>query len=207
MAFLSRPWSLRYPKQTFFLSLSLYSGTATAIPTHSNSRLDYSEVERVCTVLEQQQFSDDTKLRRLLGNFSLSHEFVLSVLNRFLRERRPAWRFYLWAATQTEAGYSHNNITSNKMIDILGKTRDYRTIWEVLHQMGASGLLTVKTLEVSVKALADGGQVKGALRVFDFMTQHNVNVDVEALNFVLDSLCRARLGNEGNKIFMKDRSN
>ena len=176
---------------------------ATAIRTHSHSRLDYSEVERVCTVLEQQQFSDDTKLRRLLGNVSHSHEFVLSVLNRFLRERRPAWRFYLWAASQTEAGYSHNTITSNKMINILGKTRDYRTIWEVLHQMGTSGLLTVKTLEVSVKALADGGQVKGALRVFDFMTHHNVNVDVEALNFVLDSLCRARLGNEGNKIFMK----
>lgn len=152
-------------------------------------------------MLEQQQFSSDTKLRRLLGNISLSHEFVLSVLNRFLRERRPAWRFYLWAAAQTESGYSHNTITSNKMIDILGKTRDYRTIWEVLQQMGTNGLLTVKTLEVSVKALADGGQVKGALRVFDFMIHHGVNVDVGVLNFVLDSLRRARLGNEGNKIF------
>jgi hypothetical protein len=81
------------------------TSTATAIPNHSHSRLDYNEVERVCTVLEQQQFSSDTKLRRLLGNISLSHEFVLSVLNRFLRERRPAWRFYLWAATQTEVGY------------------------------------------------------------------------------------------------------
>ena len=69
--------------------------------------------------------------------------------------------------------------------------------------MGTSGLLTVKTLEVSVKSLADGGKVKGALWVFDFMTHHNVNVDVEALNFVLESMCRARLGNEGNKIFMK----
>jgi len=203
MAFLSRPWSSRYPKKTFLSLLLFHKGTATAIPNHSHSRLDYSEVERVCTVLEQQQFSSDTKLRRLLGNISLSHEFVLSVLNRFLRERRPAWRFYLWAATQTEVGYSHSTITSNKMIDILGKTRDYRTIWEVLRQMGTSGLLTVKTLEVSVKALADGGQVKGALRVFDLMTHHGVHVDVEGLNFVLDSLCRVRLGNEGHEIFRK----
>ena len=111
MVFLSRPWSLRYSKQTYFISFLLYSGMATTIRTHSHSQLDYSEVERVCTVLEQQQFSDDTKLRRLLGNVSHSHEFVLSVLNRFLRERRPAWRFYLWAASQTEAGYSHNTIT------------------------------------------------------------------------------------------------
>eukprot|EP01018_Ginkgo_biloba_P037287 Gb_00455 [translate_table: standard] len=201
-------WALRalpVSSSSSFVALRMQVPACNYNTDHSPC-LDYDKVLRVAELLKQHQFASDTKLEQALalGKCYLSHEFVLNVLNKFLRDRRPAWRFFLWAAAQSEeSGYNHNSTTYNKMIDILGKTKQFQTIWQLVEEMGNRGLITLKTLEISIKAFAGAGQMKKAVRIFDLVTSCNTNVNVDDFNFILDALSRARLSSEGYIIFKK----
>lgn len=166
------------------------------------SKADPKEVDRVCKVIDE-LFSLDRNMEAVLDEcgINLSHDLVVDVLERFKHARKPAFRFFCWAAQRP--GYAHDSRTYNAMMSILGKTRQFETMVSVLEEMGESGLLTMETFLISMKAFAAAKERKKAIGMFELMKKYKFKVGVETINCLLDALGRAKLGKEAQLLFEK----
>lgn len=163
-------------------------------------RADEREVERVCGVIDE-TFDVDRNMEAVLDEcgIDLTHELVLCVLRRFKHARKPAFRFFCWAAEQP--GYAHDCRTYNAMLDVLGKGRQFESMVSMLEEMGEKGLLSVETFLICIKAFASARERRKAVGVFDLMKKYRFRIGVEAINCLLDALGRAGLGKEANEMF------
>ncbi|KAK2965250.1 hypothetical protein RJ640_020005, partial [Escallonia rubra] len=128
------------------------------------SKADLEEVNRVCKVVEE-LFVLDRNMEAVLSGcgVNLTLDLVVDVLDRFKHARRPAFRFFCWAGEQP--GFEHDSRTYNKMMEILGKTRQFETMVAVLEEMGGKGLLTMETFEISMKAFTAAKERKKAAKL------------------------------------------
>ena len=173
---------------------------------NAESCADPDEVDRVCKVIDE-LFALDRNMEAVLDEcgVQLSHDLVLDVLQRFKHARKPAFRFFCWAGGRP--GFAHDSRTYNSMMHILGKTRQFETVVAMLEEMGEKGLLTMQTFSIAIKAFAAAKERKKAVGIFDLMKKYKFKVDANAINFLLDSLGRAKLGKEAQAVFekLKDR--
>ncbi|RYQ83426.1 hypothetical protein Ahy_B10g102109 [Arachis hypogaea] len=160
------------------------------------------EVDRVCKVIDE-LFALDRNMEAVLDEcgVQLSHDLVMDVLQRFKHARKPAFRFFCWAGGRP--GFAHDSRTYNSMMHILGKTRQFETMVAMLEEMGEKGLLTMETFSIAIKSFAASKERKKAVGVFDLMKKYKFRVDADAINFLLDSLGRAKLGKEAQAVFEK----
>ncbi|KAJ1414150.1 Tetratricopeptide-like helical domain superfamily [Sesbania bispinosa] len=173
---------------------------------YAGSCADPDEVDRVCKVIDE-LFALDRNMEAVLDEcgVQLSHDLVVEVLQRFRHARKPAFRFFCWAAQKP--GFAHDSRTYNCMMHILGKTRQFETMVAMLEEMGEKGLLTMETFSIAIKVFASAKERKKAVGIFDLMKKYKFKVDVDAINFLLDSLGAAKLGKEAQVVFekLKDR--
>ncbi|KAL4349951.1 hypothetical protein S245_032828 [Arachis hypogaea] len=73
----------------------------------------------------------------------------------------------------------------------------------MLEEMGEKGLLTMETFSIAIKSFAASKERKNSVGVFDLMKKYKFRVDADAINFLLDSLGRAKLGKEAQAVFEK----
>ncbi|ESQ43825.1 hypothetical protein EUTSA_v10005842mg [Eutrema salsugineum] len=160
------------------------------------------EVERVCKVIDE-LFALDRNMEAVLDEMKvdLSHDLMVEVLERFRHARKPAFRFFCWAAEKP--GFAHDSTTYNSMMSILAKTRQFETMVSVLEEMGAKGLLTMDTFTIAMKAFAAAKERKKAVGIFELMKKYKFKIGVETINCLLDSLGRAKLGKEAQVLFDK----
>ncbi|KAK7302976.1 hypothetical protein RJT34_13874 [Clitoria ternatea] len=172
----------------------------------AESCADPDEVDRVCKVIDE-LFALDRNMEVVLDEcgVQLSHDLVVDVLHRFRHARKPAFRFFCWAGQRP--GFAHDSRTYNCMMHILGKSRQFETMVAVLEEMGEKGLLTMETFSIAIKAFAAAKERKKAVGIFDLMKKYKFKVGADAVNFLLDSLGAAKLGNEAQAVFekLKDR--
>ncbi|XP_059312285.1 pentatricopeptide repeat-containing protein At3g62470, mitochondrial-like [Lycium ferocissimum] len=166
------------------------------------SKADPKEVDRVSKVIDE-LFSLDRNMEAVLDEcgINLSHDLVVDVLERFKHARKPAFRFFCWAAQRP--GYAHDSRTYNAMMTILGRARQFETMVSVLEEMGEKGLLTMETFLISMKAFAAAKERKKAIGMFELMKKYKFKVGVETINSLLDALGRAKLGKEAQLLFEK----
>ncbi|XP_019151649.1 PREDICTED: pentatricopeptide repeat-containing protein At3g62470, mitochondrial-like [Ipomoea nil] len=166
------------------------------------SKADPREVDRVCKVIDE-LFSLDRNMEAILDEcgINLTHDLVIDVLERFKHARKPAFRFFCWAAQRP--GYVHDSKTYNAMMAILGKTRQFETMVSVLEEMGEKGLLTTETFVIAMKAFAAAKERKKAVGIFELMKKYKFEYGVETINCLLDALGRAKLGKEAQVLFEK----
>lgn len=166
------------------------------------SKADLKEVERVCKVIDE-LFALDRNMEAVLDScgVNLTHDLVVEVLERFRHARRPAFRFFCWAGQRAE--YSHDSRTYNKMMFILGKTRQFETMVTMLEEIGDRGLLTIETFEIAIKAFCEAKERRKAVGIFELMKKYKFKVGVDTINCLLDSLGRAKLGKEAQLMFDK----
>ncbi|XP_057966676.1 pentatricopeptide repeat-containing protein At3g62470, mitochondrial-like isoform X2 [Malania oleifera] len=170
------------------------------------SEADPEEVARVCKVIEE-LFALDRNMEAVLDEcvVNLSHDLVVDVLEKFRHARKPAFRFFNWAGQKP--GYSHDSRTCNKMMEILGRTKQFETMMALLEEMGEKGLLTMETFTIAIKAFAAARERKKAVGIFELMKRYKFRAGVDTINYLLDNLGRAKLGKEAQALFemLKDR--
>lgn len=166
------------------------------------SKADLKEVERVCKVIDE-LFALDRNMEAVLDScgVNLTHDLVVEVLERFRHARRPAFRFFCWAGQRAE--YSHDSRTYNKMMFILGKTRQFETMVTMLEEIGDKGFFTIETFEIAIKAFCEAKERRKAVGIFELMKKYKFKVGVDTINCLLDSLGRAKLGKEAQLMFDK----
>nr|DAD27073.1 TPA_asm: hypothetical protein HUJ06_028541 [Nelumbo nucifera] len=158
---------------------------------------------RVCTILYQQQNSDEPKLHSHLRNcdFDLSHEFFLQVCNKFPYSWKPVHKFFQF--TQAQPHFSHTSVTFNKILDVMGKSRNIDLLWEVIQEIADRRLVTNKTFIVALKALASARELKKCVELFHLMNAHEFHYSLETLNMVIETLCGSKLVVEAKFIVLK----
>ncbi|VFQ97639.1 unnamed protein product [Cuscuta campestris] len=166
------------------------------------SKAESGEVDRVCKVIDE-LFALDRNMEAVLDEcgINLTSDLVVDVLERFKHARKPAFRFFCWAAQRP--GYAHDSKTYNSMMSILGKTRQFETMVSVLEEMGEKGLLTIETFAIAMRAFSAAKERKKAIGVFELMKKYKFKAGVETINCLLDALGRAKLGKEAQVLFEK----
>ncbi|KAK4773420.1 hypothetical protein SAY87_028439 [Trapa incisa] len=175
---------------------------AETVDADPRAGADPTEIENVCKVIDE-LFQLDRNMEAVLDEcqINLTHDLVIAVLDRFCHAWKPALRFFNWA--DRKPGFSHDSRTYNRMIDILGKTRQFETMVAMLEEMGEKRLLTMETFSIAIRTLATSKERKKAVGLFDLMKKHKYRVGVETINCLLDTLGRAKLGKEANALFEK----
>ncbi|XVE91601.1 hypothetical protein REPUB_Repub01dG0024000 [Reevesia pubescens] len=173
------------------------------IPPNPITPIDQSLLLRVCTILYQQQNSPDSRLHSSLSsaNPSINPEFFLQVCNTFPYSWRPIYRFFLY--TQKLPHFTHNSLTFNKMLDVIGKSRNIDLFWETCQEMGKLGLVNDKTFRIILKTLALARELKKCVEFFHLMNGFGVGYKLETLNKVVESLCKDKLVEEAKFVTLK----
>ncbi|GAA0162857.1 hypothetical protein LIER_18859 [Lithospermum erythrorhizon] len=166
----------------------------------AKSKVDAEEVDRVCKLIDE-LFALDRNMEAVLDGCGvvLTHDLVVDVLDRFKHARKVAFQFFCWSGDWP--GFGHDSGTYNKMMEILGKTKQFETMVSVLEDMGERGLLTLETFQISIKAFAAAKERKKAVGLFELMKKYKFKVRVETINCLLDELGKAKLGKEAQTLF------
>ncbi|OWM89478.1 hypothetical protein CDL15_Pgr024226 [Punica granatum] len=133
---------------------------------------------RVCTTLFQQQHSPDSRLHaNLLSAVHSPHsrplaaaELFLQVCNTFPLSWRPSYRFYHF--TRTLPDFPHSTVTLNKMLDVIGKSRNIDFFWDVLNDMARRLLVNDKTFNIALKTLAQVRELNKCVKFFHLMNEN-----------------------------------
>ncbi|EPS71818.1 hypothetical protein M569_02938 [Genlisea aurea] len=160
------------------------------------------EVHRVCKVIDE-TFAVDRNMEAVLNEcgVNLSHDLVLSVLERYKLARKPAFRFFCWASTIP--GFDHDPQTFNAMLGILGQSRQFETVQSLLNEMRDKGMLNIESFTICIRAFAAAKERRKAVGIIDLMKKCSFKVDAEIINCLLHSLCREKLGKEALLLFRK----
>ncbi|KAK9277065.1 hypothetical protein L1049_006604 [Liquidambar formosana] len=158
---------------------------------------------RVCTVLYQQQHSADSKLHTHLKSceFYLTHEFFLQVCNKFPFSWRPVYKFFQY--TETQRQFTHTSTSFNRMVDIIGKSKNIDLFWEVLQEMARRRMTNDNTFRIALRTLASAREMKKCVEFFHLMNAHEVEYSLETLNKVVETLCRCKLVEEAKFVVLK----
>ncbi|CAN6443637.1 unnamed protein product [Victoria cruziana] len=156
-----------------------------------NQESNLPEVERVYRILCKFH-SHIPKLELSLHDSGvfLKQSLVEKVLKRCGEAGNLAFRFFIWASKQP--GYSHSFVTYKLMIKILGKMRQFDTVWALLEEMKKENplLITPETFIILMRRFASARMVRKAIEVLDEMPKFGCEPDDHTFGCLLDALCK-----------------
>ncbi|KAM3752877.1 hypothetical protein ACB098_03G050600 [Castanea mollissima] len=166
---------------------------------------------RVCTILYQQQDSPDPRLHSKLHTCQsqfdqdnhLTHEFFLQVCNKFPYSWRPVYRFFQYTEANSHSHFTHTSVSFNKLLDVIGKSRNIELFWELLHEMGRRRLVNEKTFRIALNTLATARELKRCVEFFHSMNACGYEYSLETLNKVVETLCGNGLVEEAKFVVSK----
>lgn len=163
-----------------------------------------TDIENVSTILKIRYPSPENAAQALDGyDFNLSNNLVQRVLRRFSNDWVPALGFFTWANNQT--GYRHPPEAYNSMVDILGKSKNFELMWDVVKEMDRIGgvYVTLETMTKVFRRLAKAGKHQEAIEAFRGMERFGVSKDVVALNTLMASLVKERRVEHAQEAFLE----
>ncbi|KAL0720576.1 hypothetical protein Bca4012_035175 [Brassica carinata] len=204
--------NIRTPIQRFiFLHHRRFATESTQLkpplpPTTTITPINQDHLLRVCTILYQQQNSPRLVSKLSSTEFQLTHEFFLQVCNNFPLSWRPIHRFFLYSQTHHHPGFTHTSLTYNKILGIIGKSRNMDLFWETAQETGRRGLANDKTFRVVLRTLASAREMKKCVSFFHLMNGFGYNkYSVRTMNRALETLCKDKLVEEAKYVVAKLR--
>ncbi|XP_057534812.1 pentatricopeptide repeat-containing protein At3g22670, mitochondrial isoform X1 [Amaranthus tricolor] len=119
----------------------------------------------------------------------LSESLVERILLRFRHDWISAFGFFKWAIDQTS--YLHTENCYNLMVDILGMSKKFELMWELveyMHNMG--GLVSIVTMTKVVRRLSRVGKYDDAVEAFQKFAHLGLTKDTTGMNILMDSLVK-----------------
>ncbi|XP_071698524.1 putative pentatricopeptide repeat-containing protein At1g26500 [Rutidosis leptorrhynchoides] len=175
--------------------------TATTIPSLITS-INQAHLLRVATILYQQQDSPESRLHTSLSrcDFNLTHEFFLQICNQFPYSWKPIYKFHKFTQTLM---FNHTPVTLNKMLDVIGKSRNIDLLWELTQYIDQQRLVTDKTYKIVIKTLASARELKKCVEFFHVMNGFGYGYNLGTLNKVVECLCQCKLVDEAKYVVLK----
>jgi pentatricopeptide repeat protein len=123
---------------------------------------------------------------------TVSTDLVLRVLSRYKSDMNIAMYFFMWASQQPS--YSHGTETYNAMLNILGRMKQFKTMWQLVEEMhnGGNGpsLVTDETFTILIRRYAAAHMVERASEAFYKREEFGLKLNTPAFQILLGALCR-----------------
>ena len=155
----------------------------------------------------------DKNMEKVLGKMGipLTTELVIDILHRLRFDEKIAFRFFMWAGCQEH--YRHEYQVYNEMIDILSSTKfkvkQFRIVCDMLDHMKRNGKKSVPVdillgilknyTEKHLTQVKKCSRKKKRIRV-------KMQPEVNALNLLLEALCKCCLVETAEIMFKKVKS-
>ncbi|GMY27349.1 pentatricopeptide repeat-containing protein At3g22670, mitochondrial-like [Fagus crenata] len=162
-----------------------------------------TDVDKISKILKNRYPSPDNVAEALNGSgFVASNSLVEQLLKRFSNDWVPAFGVFIWAKTQT--GYRHSPELFDSMVDILGKSENFETMWELVEEMNELGrYVTLVTMSKVMRRLARAGRYKEAIEAFRKIEQFGVSKDTNAMNVLMDALVKESSVEHAHDVFLE----
>ncbi|XP_044498279.1 pentatricopeptide repeat-containing protein At3g22670, mitochondrial [Mangifera indica] len=174
------------------------------IVSHVFSEKTDTDVDKISKILKNNYPSPDRVVETLnLSCFSVSNSLVEQVLKRFSSNWIPAFGLFTWAKIQT--GYKHTPEIYNTMVDILGKTKQFSLMWEVVKEMDElnEGYITLDTMSKVMRRLARRGKHEEAIEAFRAFERYGLKKETKAMNILMDALAKENNVEHAYKVFLE----
>ncbi|XP_031278130.1 pentatricopeptide repeat-containing protein At3g22670, mitochondrial [Pistacia vera] len=175
-----------------------------SIVTHVISEKTDTDVDKISKILKNKYPSPDEVVLALNGScFSVSNRLVEHILKRFSNNWIPAFGLFTWAKTQT--GYRHTPEIYNTMVDILGKSKNFGLMWEVVKEMDElkEGYVTLATMNKVMRRLARGDRYEDAIEAFRGFERYGLKKETMAMNILMDALAKENSVEHAYKVFLE----
>ncbi|XP_051119415.1 pentatricopeptide repeat-containing protein At3g49730-like [Andrographis paniculata] len=160
------------------------------------------DVEKVYRILRKFH-SGAQKLELALQHSGVSMRPGLTekVLNRCGDAGNLGYRFFVWASKQP--GYRPSYDVYKSMIKMLGKMRQFGTVWALIEEMRKENpqLLSPEVFIVLMRRFASARMVKRAIEVLDEMPKYGCEPDEYVFGCLLDALCKNGSAKEAALLF------
>ncbi|XP_059649458.1 pentatricopeptide repeat-containing protein At3g22670, mitochondrial [Cornus florida] len=163
-----------------------------------------NDVDKISKILSKPFRSPDDVLQGLNGcaSVDVSESLVQQLLKRFSNQWISAFGFFKWAKLQM--GFNHPPDSYNSMVDILGKSKKFELMWELMEEMDElGGCITLVTMTKVMRRLARSGRYEDAIEAFRKMEQFGVMKDVAAVNALMDALVKEQSVEHAQNVFIE----
>ncbi|KAL1803957.1 hypothetical protein DCAR_0935640 [Daucus carota subsp. sativus] len=152
--------------------------------------VDGSDVDKISRILKNPFDSPDDVVQALNDcGVAVSNDLVDQLLKRFSKNWIMAFGYFKWA--QMQEGFKHFPHSYNMMIDILGKSKKFDLMWEMVEEMDQlGGHVTFDTLTKVMRRLAKACKYSDVIEAFRNMDQFQLKRDVVTLNVLIDILAK-----------------
>ncbi|KAJ0962796.1 hypothetical protein J5N97_027918 [Dioscorea zingiberensis] len=147
----------------------------------------------LCEILATTPISSIERALDDSGVRALSPADVESVLKLSYAHTGPAVAFFRWAGPLLPRPHHHSPYSWNLVVDLLGKSLRFDTMWDTVSAMHNSRLLSLATFASIFSSYAAADRPLDALDAFYAMPRYDLPHDPPALNSLLSALCRERL--------------
>ncbi|XP_020235903.1 putative pentatricopeptide repeat-containing protein At3g15200 [Cajanus cajan] len=133
----------------------------------------------------------------------LTHDLVLDALRRHRSDWRPAHVFFNWASKAPT--YRPNSDVCNQILDILGKTKRFHELHQVLDQMSKThGLINEATFSTLLRRFIAAHRVHEAVQLFHRRSDFGLDPGSEPFQTLLMWLCRYKHVEDAEALFHSD---
>lgn len=168
---------------------------------HKLGETSANEVDKISMMLKNRYPSPENVAEALNGKaYRVSNTLVAQLLKRFGNAWIPAYGIFKWAKDQTP--YRHSPESYNSMVDILGKAKKFRLMWELVDEMNhLSGYVSLETMSKVIRRLARAGRYQEAIEAFRKIEKYGISTDTAAMNVLMDALVKEGSVEEARNVF------
>ncbi|KAL5702227.1 hypothetical protein ACHQM5_027468 [Ranunculus cassubicifolius] len=150
------------------------------------------DVDEISRILTCSYISPEEVVKALSGCEVVVREgLVDKVIRRFSNDWMSAYGFFRWY--QMQKGYEESADLYDLMVDVLGKTKMFDIMWDLVVEMvQLGGMVSLTTMTRIMRRLARGGKHADAIATFRGIERFGLTRDVAAMNVLLDALCKER---------------
>ncbi|PKA58269.1 Pentatricopeptide repeat-containing protein [Apostasia shenzhenica] len=124
-------------------------------------------------------------------SMKISKDLIDQILTRFSNDWIPSLGFFRWV--EFHVGCKNSPETYDMMVDILGKSKQFDIMWQLIEEMAhLSGLISLSTMTKVIRRLAGAARWKEAIAAFHEMENFGIKKNTESMNVLLDSLCKEK---------------
>ncbi|XP_074281625.1 pentatricopeptide repeat-containing protein At3g22670, mitochondrial-like [Silene latifolia] len=192
------------PKIAAWAESRKVNGDHTKLVKHIAAEIVDSDLNKLCEILKEGFDSVDAVGGALseCDRIQLSESLVLKVLLRFRHDWIPSFRFFNWAKQQE--GYLHTENCYNMMVDILGMSKNFEMMWELIEEMNKlGGLVSMATMSKAMRRLAKCGKHDEVVEAFDKFERFGLIRQTAALNLIIEVLVKASNVECAQKVYIQ----
>ncbi|PSS14746.1 Pentatricopeptide repeat-containing protein [Actinidia chinensis var. chinensis] len=134
----------------------------------------------------------------------LSNDLIEKVLKRFrFSHGNPLQALDFFYLTATRRGFYHTPFALNTMLYILGRSRKFHQIWEVLFEIKRKdpALISTQTVQVVLARIAKVCSVRQTLESFKRFRKMGLQLDTDGFNALLRSLCQEKSMTDARNVY------